>query len=95
MKVGEIDVPEPDDDPAVLAALYSGYAMYDVWRKIVLATCKELVRAAAAVDGRKITEARLDDLSHTHPSFLRFMEVHLRGRVAWERCVQESGGYGK
>lgn len=97
MKVGDVEIPEPDDDPAVLAALYSGYAMYDVWRKVVLATCKELIRTAAGMSGQKMTEARLDDLAHKHPSFLQFMEIHLRGRVKWERCVQEEkiGAYGR
>lgn len=91
MKVGEIDVPEPDDDPAMLAALYSGFAMYEVWRKIVLATCRELIRASATLSSQKITEARLDDLSRMHPSYLLFLETHLRGRVAWEREVQKGG----
>lgn len=91
MRVGEVEVPEPDDDPAVLAAFYSGYAMYDVWRRIVLATCKELVRGSAAIAGQKMTEARLDDLAHVHPAYLRFMEVHLAGRVRWEREVQQGG----
>ncbi len=95
MRIGEVEVPEPDDDPAVLAAFYSGYAMYDVYRRVVLATCKELIRARASFAGHKITEARIDDLAHQHPAFLGFMEVHLKGRVKWERCVQESGGYGR
>jgi hypothetical protein len=89
--VGEVDVPEPDEDPAVLAAFYSGYAMYDVWRRIVLATCKELIRASAAIAGQRMTEARLDDLAHVHNSYLSFMEIHLRGRVLWEREVQKGG----
>lgn len=91
MKIGETHIPDPDDDPAVLAALYSGYAMYDVWRKVVLATCRELVRASAAMANQKLTEARLDDMAHTHPAFLRFMEVHLQGRIKWEREVQKGG----
>lgn len=93
MKVGDVEVPEPDDDPAVLSAMYSGYAMYDVWRRIVLATCKELIRASASIAGQRITEARIDDLAHKHESYLQFMEMHLRGRVQYERNVKDSGRY--
>jgi len=88
MKIGEINVPEPDDDPAVLAALYSGYAMYEAWRKIVLAACKELIRGSSPT---KLTESRIEDLAHVHRSYLEFMEIHLRGRVKWEREVQKGG----
>jgi hypothetical protein len=91
MKVGEIDVPEPDEDPALLAALYSGFAMYEVWRKIVLAACKEMIRASASLTNQKITESRLDDLSRVHACYLQFLETHLRGRIQWEREVQKNG----
>lgn len=92
MKVGDIVVPEPDDDPALLAALYSGFSPMEDWRKVVLATCRELVRASAAVAGRKLSEARIDDLARTHHSYLEFLETSLRGKVLWERNVKESGG---
>jgi hypothetical protein len=91
MRVGNVDVPEPDDDPARLAALYSGFAMYDVWRRVVLAACRELIRASAAMAGQKLTEARIEDMSYVHPSFLQFMETHLRGRTMWEAEVQKGG----
>jgi hypothetical protein len=91
MKVGAIDVPEPDDDPAVLAALYSGYAYAEHWRKVVLATCKELVRGAAIVTKQRITEARIEDLARQHPSYLEFLTTHLHGRVKWEREAAKHG----
>lgn len=91
MKVGEVDVPEPDDDPAVLAAMFEGYAQNEQWRKVVLATCRELVRASASLQKQRITEARIDDLARTHGSYLQFLEMSLRGRVKWEREVQKGG----
>jgi hypothetical protein len=91
MKVGEIDVPEPDDDPAVLAAMFEGYAANEQWRKVVLATCRELVRSSAALSGRRISEARTDDMARQHPSYLQFLEMSLVGRVKWEREVQKGG----
>lgn len=91
MKVGEVDVPEPDDDPALLAALYSGFAYAEHWRKIVLSICHELVRASAALSKQKLTEKRLENLARQHPSYLQFLEIHLRGRVKWEREAQKQG----
>lgn len=91
MKVGQIDIPEPDDDPAVLAALYSGYAYAEHWRKVVLATCKELIRAGASLGKERLTEARLEDLARVHPSYLQFLTTHLHGRVKWERESQKMG----
>jgi hypothetical protein len=91
VKVGAVDIPEPDDDPALLAALYSGFAYAEHYRKVVLATCKELIRAGASLGNQKITEARLEDLARTHPSYLEFLTTHLHGRVRWEREVQKNG----
>lgn len=91
MKVGDIDIPEPDDDPAVLAALYSGYAYAEHWRKVVLSSCREIIRAGASLQNHKVTEARLEDLSRVHPKYLEFLTIHLRGRIAWERESQKMG----
>lgn len=95
MKVGDVVVPEPDDDPALLSALYAGFSAMEDWRKVVLATCRELIRAGASLDNQKLSEARIDDLARTHPSYLAFLEMSLRGKVLWERNVKDSsvGGY--
>jgi hypothetical protein len=93
MKLGTLDVPEPDDDPAVLSALYSGFAYAEHWRKIVLASCKEAIRATMALSKQHVTEARLLDLARLHPNYLQFMETHLLGRIKFERNVKDSLGY--
>jgi hypothetical protein len=62
------------------------------WRKVVLATCRELIRSGAAMSGKKLSEARIDDLARMHHSYLEFLEMSLRGKVKWERNVKESGG---
>ena len=80
------------DDHAVLAAWYSGWAYAETYRKTVLAQCRELVRAKAAAAGKKMTEARVDDLARTHPVYLSYLEKHLRGRVLWEEEVKRQGG---
>lgn len=80
------------DDPAVLAAWYSGWAFAEVYRKVVLAQCREIVRAQYVLRKERITEARLDDLARTHPIYLSYLEKHLRGRILWEEEVKREGG---
>ena len=92
MRIGDITVPEPDDDPALLSALYAGFSVMEDWRKVVLATCRELVRASAAAGRQKLSETRINDLAHTHRAYLEFLEMSLRGKVKWERNVKDSGG---
>ena len=87
------DVPEPDfDDYGCLAAWYSGYAFAEQYRKVVLAGCREAVRASATLSGRKVTESRLDDMARLHPAYLDFLAKHLTGRTKWEREFLAQGG---
>lgn len=85
------EYPVPDGSHESLAALYSGFAFWETWRKVVLAGCRELIRASAAIAGTKLSEARIDDLARTHSVYLEFLRVHLEGRMAWEREVQKNG----
>ena len=91
MKLGEIEYPEPDDDPSLLAALYSGFAYAEHYRRIVLSQCQELVRAKYTAMNVKITEARIESLARLHPGYLQFLETHLHGRVRWEREAAKQG----
>jgi hypothetical protein len=34
----------------------------------------------------------LDDLARVHPSYLEYLERHLRGRTLWEQAFLSSGG---
>ena len=89
----KISIPDREsDDHAVLAAWYSGWAFAEVYRKVVLAQCREIVRAKADAAGKKVTEARLDDLARTHPAYLDYLARHLRGRILWEEEVKRDGG---
>jgi hypothetical protein len=90
--IADILIPERSSvDPAELAAWYSGFAFVEHFRKVVLAQCRELVRAQAAVDGVKYSEAKIDDLARLHPTYLRFLENHLTGRQSWETEVLKRG----
>ena len=80
------------DDPAVLASWYSGFPYAEHYRKVVLAQCRELVRAKFDASGKRISEARIDNLARTHPAYLDYLARHLRGRILWEEEVRRDGG---
>jgi hypothetical protein len=86
---------ESDDYP-VLAAWYSQFSFCEHYRKVVLAQTRELIRAQYAAKPteaeRKVTETRLDDLARTHPLYLDYLAVHLRGRALWEHEFLAQGG---
>lgn len=86
-------IPVPESEAyEVLAAWYSGFAFAEHYRKVTLAQCREAVRAGMNVQGKRLSEARLDDLAHTHPAYLDYLARHLRGRIAWERTYRAAGG---
>jgi hypothetical protein len=90
-----IEGPDPDGSYESLAALYSGFAYAEHWRKVVLASCTEAIRAGASLQKQRISEARLKDMARVHPAYLSYLERHLRGRMAWEAEVKKEGGIGR
>lgn len=92
MKLGDIEIPDPPmEDPAELAAFFSGFAFSEHWRKVVLAQCEELIRAKFTATDTKITETRIQALARLHPGYLTFLDQNLQGRVCWEREVIKQG----
>jgi hypothetical protein len=84
-------LPDCDNtDPASLEAWYGNFGFAESWRKVVLANCREIVRASAALGNQKISEARIDDLARTHSTYLDFLAEHLDGRRAREKNVLDS-----
>ena len=86
---------EPDipfDDPGQLAAFHKGMGHFEVWRKIVLATCRKAVRAEAEAAKAKMTGDMADDEAHTHPAYVDFCTRHLHGRIAYENMITEKMG---
>ena len=79
-------------DPASLEAWYGPFGWADHFRKMVLANCGEMIRAAAAVEGAKISETRINDLAHTHELYLDFLLQSLHGRTLREQNVRDSIG---
>lgn len=81
-------------DPANLEAFYGNYAMFDHYRKSVLAQCYELERAKATQSTEKTTEAKLENLARLNPIYLDFLATHFRGREQRERNVYDSLRHG-
>lgn len=82
------NVPDVDlEDPASLECFYGNFGFFEIWRKVVLSNCKEIVRATST---EKLTEARLDDLARLHPNYLDFITTHLMGRTLREQNVLQS-----
>ncbi len=79
-------------DPGQLAAWYGPYGFFEPYRKVTIAHCREACRAHYAERGEKVTESRLDDLSHLHPGYLEFLATHLTGRVTYETMTREALG---
>ena len=74
-------------NPADLESWFGQFGYDQYFRKVVLANCAEIVRATAT---EKLTEARLSDLSHTHPLYVQFLTDCLNGRRLREQNVRDS-----
>lgn len=90
--VKKVELPECDpNDPAQLAAWYGPFGWADHLRKVVQANCGEVIRAHYALDGEKISEARLDALARVHPAYVEWLVKNLAGRIAYENDVLKRG----
>ena len=87
-----VAVPTCGETHEELAAFYSGFAFCEMYRKVVLAQCKEVLRAGASLTNQKLTETRLDDLARIHPAYLAYLTTHLQGRIRWEQAFLAQGG---
>lgn len=55
---------------------------------MVLANCREIIRAQASLDNGKLSESRIDDLARTHANYLAFLTTHLNGRRIREDMIK-------
>ena|ERR1035437_10208218 len=81
-------------NPADLEAFYGNFGFFELYRKVVLADAKEIIRAKAVAAAEKITESRIDDLSRTSDLYVNFLAVHLKGRQLREQNVLDSNRNG-
>ena len=78
-------------NPADLEAWFGNFGYADYFRKVVLASCKEIARAKAT---EKLSEAKLDDLAHTSDNYVDFLIQCLEGRRLREQNVLETTRHG-
>lgn len=78
-------------NPADLEAWFGNFGYADHFRKVVLASCKEIARATAS---EKVTEAKLDDAAHTSDLYVDFLIQCLGGRRLREQNVLDSNARG-
>lgn len=81
-----------DDTPSQAAWYFGADTLFGHYRKVLLAGCRESVRATATESAVKLTEARIDDLAHTHAAYLDFLATHLDGRRGWMAHYMAEGG---
>lgn len=74
-------------NPADLEAWFGPFGYADHFRKVVLASCREVARAQAT---EKLTEAKLDDVAHTSDRYVDFLIECLNGRRLREQNVLDS-----
>jgi len=63
---------------ADLRAMHGPFGKFDPMRKQKLAAFAEIVRADYAEKGKKITEARIDQLAHAHPQYVEWLTAMLK-----------------
>lgn len=80
------------EDPGQLEAWYGNFGFVDHWRSVVLANCREIVRATFAAKNEKISEARIDDLARVNNAYVDFLITHLNGRRIREEQVRQMTG---
>lgn len=86
-----VEIPKCDTtDPADVEAWFGNYGYADHYRKVVLSSCREIIRASAAIAGTKLSEAKIDDAARLHDSYLVFLRDCLDGRRIREEMVREA-----
>jgi hypothetical protein len=74
-------------NPADLEAWFGPFGYADHFRKVVLSNCAEIIRAST---NGKLSEARIDQLAHTHTLYVDFLIQCLTGRRLREQNVRDS-----
>lgn len=77
-------------DPASLETWFGPFGHAEHFRKVCLASAREVERAKAVTRGEKITESRLDDLSRMNDTYVQYLIDTLHGRHLREKNVLSS-----
>lgn len=68
---------------APLRARHGSFGTFDALRKVELATIAASLRAQAVLDGRKVTEAGLDEAAHADPRYIQFVTTATLEKAEW------------
>lgn len=68
---------------ARLRARHGSFGTWDSERKIALAQAGAVIRAQSALEQRKVTEAAIDEGSHTAPSYVDFVTASISEKADW------------
>lgn len=77
---------------ARLRALYANGGTFDALRKIELSKAAAVVRAQAALEGKKVTEAYLDEMAHCADGYILFITEATSQRADWIRLEEQLAG---
>lgn len=73
---------------APLRARHGPFGTYDALRKVELSTIASALRAQAVADGRKMTEAAIDEAAHADSRYVAFITQATQEKAEW--AVQEN-----
>jgi hypothetical protein len=68
---------------ARLRAIYGPGGTFDAQRKIELSKAAAVVRAQATLEGKKVTEAYLDEMAHVSEGYVQFIAAATSARADW------------
>lgn len=68
---------------APLRAKHGPFGTYDALRKVELSTIASALRAQAVADGRKMTEAGIDEAAHADDRYIAFITLATQEKAEW------------
>lgn len=68
---------------APLRAKHGPFGTYDALRKVELSTIASVLRAQAVADGRKMTEAGIDEAAHADDRYIAFITLATQEKAEW------------
>lgn len=68
---------------APLRAKHGPFGTYDALRKVELSTIASALRAQAVADGRKMTEASIEEAAHSDSRYVTFVTIATQEKTEW------------
>ena len=85
------EIPAVDaNDPSSLEIWYGNFGHFEILRKSVLSSCREVARATALKEGVKLSDEKSLDLARIAPAYLDYVIDHMPTRQLREDNVRDS-----